>query len=62
MQGFIVSNYMDKFKDGIEQLSKWLQEEKLDYSETVVNGFDQIPQAFIDLFDGKNSGKMVVKI
>jgi len=53
---------MDKFKDGIEQLSKWLQEGKLDYSETVVNGFDQIPQAFIDLFDGKNSGKMVVKI
>lgn len=62
MQGFIVSNYMDKFKDGIEQLSKWLQEGKLDYSETVVDGFDQIPQAFIDLFDGKNSGKMVVKI
>jgi NADPH-dependent curcumin reductase CurA len=62
MQGFIVSNYSNKFKQGTEQLSKWLQEGKLDYSETIVNGFDQIPQAFIDLFDGKNSGKMVVKI
>jgi NADPH-dependent curcumin reductase CurA len=62
MQGFIVSNYSSKFKEGTEQLSKWLQEGKLDYSETIVNGFDQIPQAFIDLFDGKNSGKMVVKI
>ena len=62
MQGFIVSNYMDKFKGGIEQLSTWLQEEKLTYSETVVEGFDHIPQAFIDLFEGKNNGKMIVKI
>ena len=62
MQGFIVSNYMDKFKGGIEQLSTWLQEEKLTYSETIVEGFDHIPQAFIDLFEGKNNGKMIVKI
>ena len=62
MQGFIVSNYSTKFKDGIAQLSKWLQEGKLEYAETVVDGFDQIPQAFIDLFEGKNNGKMVVKI
>ena len=27
-----------------------------------VNGFDRIPQAFIDLFEGKNEGKMIVKI
>jgi NADPH-dependent curcumin reductase CurA len=62
MQGFIVSNYSSKFKEGTEQLTKWLQEGKLDYSETIVEGFDQIPQAFIDLFEGKNSGKMIVKI
>jgi NADPH-dependent curcumin reductase CurA len=62
MQGFIVSNYGAKFPEGIKQLTKWLQEGKLTYTETVVNGFDQIPQAFIDLFDGKNNGKMVVKV
>jgi NADPH-dependent curcumin reductase CurA len=62
MQGFIVSNYIDQFKEGIEQLSTWLQEGKLTYSETIVEGFDQIPQAFIDLFEGKNNGKMIVKI
>lgn len=62
MQGFIVSNYLPKFKEGIVQLSTWLQEDKLTYSETIVDGFDQIPQAFIDLFDGKNNGKMIVKI
>ena len=62
MQGFIVSNYHEKFRDAITQLAGWLQEGKLTYKETVVEGFDNIPQAFIDLFDGKNEGKMVVKV
>ncbi|WP_276166696.1 NADP-dependent oxidoreductase [Zobellia alginiliquefaciens] len=62
MQGFIVSNYAEKFPEAIKQLATWLGEEKLTYSETIVEGFDNIPQAFIDLFDGKNKGKMVVKI
>lgn len=62
MQGFIVSNYAAKFPKGIEQLTRWLQEGKLSYSETIVKGFEQIPQAFIDLFEGKNNGKMIVKV
>jgi NADPH-dependent curcumin reductase CurA len=62
MQGFIVSNYATKFPEALQQLATWLQEGKLTYTETVVEGFDQIPQAFIDLFDGKNKGKMVVKV
>lgn len=62
MQGFIVSNYENDFPEGIQQLSQWLREGKLKHEETIVEGFDQIPQAFIDLFNGKNKGKMVVKV
>ena len=62
MQGFIVSNYAEKFPEGIKHVSKWLSEGKLTSTETVVEGFENIPQAFIDLFDGKNNGKMIVKI
>lgn len=62
MQGFIVSNYADKFPEATKHLSNWLAEDKLSYTETIVEGFDNIPKAFIDLFDGKNTGKMVVKI
>lgn len=62
MQGFIVANYNNKIKEGISQLTKWVQEGKLTSAETIVNGFDNIPQAFIDLFEGKNEGKMIVKI
>ncbi|OIQ23838.1 NADP-dependent oxidoreductase [Lacinutrix sp. MedPE-SW] len=62
MQGFIVSNYAEKFPDAMQKLAGWLAEEKLTYTETIVDGFDNIPQAFIDLFEGKNKGKMIVKI
>lgn len=62
MQGFVVSNYAAKFPEAIKQLTTWLQEGKLTYTETIIYGFDHIPQAFIDLFDGKNEGKMIVKI
>jgi NADPH-dependent curcumin reductase CurA len=62
MQGFIVSNYAPKFGEAIMHLSTWLKEQKLTYTETVVEGFDNIPEAFIGLFEGKNNGKMIVKI
>ena len=62
MQGFIVSNYVEKFPEAMQQLSSWLTDNKLTYTETVVDGFENIPEAFIALFEGKNKGKMIVKI
>jgi len=62
MRGFIVSDFSAKFHAAMKQLAIWLKDGKLTYSETIVEGFDNIPQAFIDLFDGKNEGKMIVKI
>ena len=62
MQGFIVSDFSNKFPEGTQQLGQWLQEGKLTYEETVVEGFENIPQAFIGLFTGKNTGKMIVKV
>ncbi|MGB8375556.1 MAG: NADP-dependent oxidoreductase, partial [Salegentibacter sp.] len=47
---------------GVKQLTQWLNEDKLTYTETIREGFENIPQAFLDLFDGKNKGKMVVKL
>ena len=62
MRGFIVGDFASKFPVAMKQLAVWLKEGKLTYAETIVDGFDNIPQAFIDLFDGKNKGKMIVKI
>jgi NADPH-dependent curcumin reductase CurA len=62
MQGFVIFDYADKHTEGIKQLAEWLQQGKLHYTETIVDGFDNIPNAFIDLFKGKNVGKMIVKV
>jgi len=62
MQGFIVNDFAKKFPEAMKQLSEWMSAGKLTYNETIVEGFENIPQAFIGLFEGKNKGKMVVKI
>lgn len=62
MRGFIVGDFVEKFPTATQQLTSWLKEGKLKYSETIVEGFENIPKAFLDLFEGKNEGKMIVKI
>lgn len=62
MQGFIISNYVSRFGEGFKQLSEWVKEGKIKYTETVEEGFDQLPAALLGLFSGRNSGKMVVKV
>ena len=61
LQGFIVRNFSDRFEDAMKQLTKWINEGKLKYKETVIFGFDKLPETFIGLFSGKNQGKMLVK-
>jgi hypothetical protein len=62
MQGFTVRDFVKDFGPAQKQLAAWMEADKLSYLETVVEGFENIPQAFIDLFDGKNKGKMIVKV
>ena len=62
MQGFIISDFADKFPAAGKQLLSWLTDGKLTYHETIMEGFDNIPQAFLGLFEGKNEGKMIVKV
>jgi NADPH-dependent curcumin reductase CurA len=62
MKGFIITNYMPRFREGVSQLSGWFAEGKLKYTETVAEGFENTPQAFIGLFTGQNLGKQIVKV
>ncbi|GAE93273.1 oxidoreductase [Gracilibacillus boraciitolerans JCM 21714] len=62
MQGFTVGDFADRFVKGSEALAKWLQEGKLKYDETIKEGFDNIPNAFLNLFEGNNIGKLLVKV
>jgi NADPH-dependent curcumin reductase CurA len=62
MQGFIITDYAARFGEGVTQLAGWLVEGRLKYAETIVEGFENTPQAFIGLFSGDNLGKQIVKI
>jgi len=61
MQGFIVSDFHSDFPEGIQHLVSWIKEGKLKFKETVVHGFEKLPQALLGLFKGDNTGKMIVK-
>lgn len=62
IQGFIVSDHWDGYPAFVEQMLRWIQQEKISWEETVYQGIEQAPEAFIGLFEGKNTGKMLVKL
>lgn len=62
MQGFLVFDHEDLRPQFYEDMSRWIQEGRLKWEETVVEGLEHAPEAFIDLFGGENLGKMVVRI
>jgi NADPH:quinone reductase len=62
MRGFIITEYAARFPEGAVQLARWFTEGKLKYAETVVEGFENTPRAFIGLFAGENLGKQIVKV
>ena len=59
--GFIVSRFQERWPQGIAQMGQWIQEGKIRYQEDIVEGFENMPRAFIDMLQGKNTGKMLVK-
>ena len=62
MKGFIVTQYLSEFPKGIAEMAGWMAEGSLKSTETVVEGFENTPQAFIGLFKGENLGKQIVKV
>ena len=61
VEGFIVMRFAPRFREGVVQMAQWVQQGKVKYREDVMNGFENMPKAFIALLNGKNTGKMLVK-
>lgn len=62
VQGFIVSDRMELWAKAIPELIGWVAGGKIKYRETVAQGLESAPKAFIGLLKGENFGKQLVKI
>ena len=62
LRGFIVSDHMARFPEFVAQVAPWLRDGSLRTRETVVDGVENAPHAFIDMLRGANIGKMLVRV
>ncbi|GAB3680135.1 NADP-dependent oxidoreductase [Salinarchaeum chitinilyticum] len=62
VQGLLVGDYATRFGEASKQLAEWVATGELEHRETVVEGLEQAPDAFLGLFSGDNIGKQVVQV
>jgi len=61
-RGFIVWDFASQEKEALTKLAEWIKEGKLNYREDIVDGIENAPEAFIGLLEGKNFGKLVIRV
>jgi NADPH-dependent curcumin reductase CurA len=62
LRGFIITDHQDRLPAMIAEVGGWLRDGKLVHAETVVDGLEHAPDAFINLLRGTNTGKMIVRL
>ncbi len=62
MQGFVIFDYAPRFEEALARLAQWVRDERLRYSEDVLEGIEHAPGAIAGLYRGENTGKRLVKI
>ena len=62
IQGYIISDHYAAFPEFLERAREWVRDGRLRYRETVVDGIENAPKAFLGLLRGENIGKMLVKV
>jgi NADPH:quinone reductase len=61
-EGFIVTQFAERFSEGRAQMARWIKDGKIKYLEHFVDGFENAPRALIGVLQGDNTGKMVVRL
>ena len=61
-EGFLVFQFAQKYHIGMKRMAKWIKEGKIKYKEDIIEGLENAPNAFIGLMNGKNFGKLLIKV
>jgi NADPH-dependent curcumin reductase CurA len=62
LEGFVVMDFFDQRAEAEARLARWVEEGKIKAVVDIVDGLDKAPQALIGLFEGRNRGKMAVRV
>lgn len=62
VRGFLVFDHHHRRGDFLRDMAAWIAAGQMHWTETVVDGFERMPEAFLGLFQGTNLGKMVVRV
>jgi NADPH-dependent curcumin reductase CurA len=62
LEGFVVMDFFDQRAEAEARLARWVEEGKIKAIVDIVDGLDKAPQALIGLFEGRNKGKMAVRV
>ena len=62
LRGFIVSDFAAKQGAFLRDVGEWVRTGRIRYREDVVDGLERAPAAFLGLLQGKNFGKMLVRV
>jgi NADPH-dependent curcumin reductase CurA len=62
LEGFLVLDHADLKDQFVAEVGAWVKSGDLKFQETIVDGFERTPRAFMDMLAGANTGKMVVRL
>jgi NADPH-dependent curcumin reductase CurA len=62
MEGFVGSDVPHLTAAFVEDMTRWLKNGEIKYQETILDGFERAPEGLIGLFEGRNAGKMLIRI
>jgi len=62
MEGIVVFDWADRYQEAVAQIGQWIKEGNFKTREDIVEGLENFPQALLMLFEGRNFGKLILKV
>jgi NADPH-dependent curcumin reductase CurA len=62
MEGFYVGDHHDRYDEAYRQVAEWVRDGRLTPREIIIDGFDKLPDAFVDFLRGRYFGKVLVRV
>ena len=62
IEGFLIREYFADFPNSVPVMAGWVKSGKIRFREDIVDGLENAPKAFLKLFDGSNTGKLMIRV